>query len=139
MSRARRSVVTVHARILVADDDVDLLEAVAEALEGLGAEVVRARSGDELIEKVGEEGPFDLVVTDVSMPWMTGLQAMHSARTAGLETPIIVMTALRDAAIPRQVGTLGTNALLLRKPFPLADLEAATRQLLVARQPGAGG
>ncbi len=125
-----------HARILVADDDPALLDAVVESLENLGADVTRARSGGELIEKIGDEGPFDLVVTDVSMPWMSGLQAMHSARTAGLATPIIVMTALKDERIASQVGTLGRHAVLLRKPFPLSALEDAATKLL-SQRPGA--
>ena len=47
-----------HARVLVADDDVELLQSVAEALEQSGADVVRADSGAELIERMADEGPF---------------------------------------------------------------------------------
>ena len=117
-------------RILVADDDPGILEAVAYALEDLGAEVIRARSGAELIEHLGTHGPFDLVVTDVSMPWMSGLQAMHSVRTAGLPTPVIVITALEADQVAEQVRTLGRNAVLMRKPFPLAELQDTARTLL---------
>jgi CheY-like chemotaxis protein len=105
------------ARILVADDDADLLDAVAHALEQSGARVTRAASGGQLIEAVGDDGPFDLVVTDISMPWMTGLQVMHAVRTAGLTTPVVVMTALQDERIGAQVEALGRCAVLLRKPF----------------------
>lgn len=121
---------TVHARILVADDDPALLAAVCELLEYFGAEVVRARSGDELIEQLGEHGPFDLVITDVSMPWMSGLQAMHSVRAAGLTTPVIVMTALKDERVALQARTLGRGVVFLRKPFALASLAAAVTSLL---------
>jgi CheY-like chemotaxis protein len=120
-------------RILVADDDPGILEAVADALEDLGAEVIRARSGAELIEHLGTHGPFDLVVTDVSMPWMSGLQAMHSVRTAGLPTPVIVITALEADQVAEQVRTLGRNAVLMRKPFPLAELQDTARTLLRTR------
>lgn len=119
-------------RILVADDDPTILEAVSDALEDLGASVVRARSGAELIEHFGEHGPFDLVVTDVSMPWMSGLQAMHSVRTAGLPTPVIVITALEEEKVAEQVRTLGRGAVLMRKPFALADLQETARSLLRA-------
>ena len=117
-------------RILVADDDPAVLEAVADALEDLGAEVIRARSGAELIESFGELGPFDLVVTDISMPWMSGLQAMHSVRTAGLSTPVIVMTALKEDRVADQVRTLGRDAVLMRKPFALDELQQTARSLL---------
>lgn len=122
-----------HPRILVADDDPSMLCIVSEVLEHLGAHVVQARSGAELIEAIGDHGPFDLVVTDISMPWMSGLQAMHSARTAGLATPVIVMTALPDERVDAQVSMLGRDAILLRKPFAMRDLEAAAAALLPVR------
>jgi CheY-like chemotaxis protein len=121
---------TTGARVLVADDDPELLAVVADALAFLGLDVVRAQSGAELIEQLAEEGPFDLVVTDVSMPWMNGLQAMHSARTAGLGTSVIVMTALLDSRIPMQVQALGRHAALLRKPFTLSELGSLAMALL---------
>lgn len=71
------------------------------------------------------EGRFDVIVADVQMPWMTGLQALHSARTAGLLTPVVVMTALRDDRIVRQVDALGAHAILLYKPFDLDELHTA--------------
>jgi DNA-binding response OmpR family regulator len=123
------------ARILVADDDPQLLDAVADALTARGADVVRAEGGAELIEQLAEQGPFALVITDVSMPWMNGLQAMYSARTVGVGTAIIVMTALRDARIPAQVRALGANAALLHKPFELRELESAALALLPPTRP----
>lgn len=120
----------IQARILVADDDPELLGAVAGALERAGAEVVRAESGAELLECIADEGPFDLAVVDVSMPLTSGLFAMHSARNVGLETPVLVITGLEDETLPEQVRKLGQNALLLRKPFDLAQLETAVSRLL---------
>jgi len=124
-----------HVHVLVADDDPQLLDAVAEALTRLGADVVRAGSGADLIEQLANAGPFDLVVTDIGMPWMSGLQAMHLTRAAGLATSVIVVTALTDERIPAQVRALGENAVLLRKPFELAELEAAATTLLSSRAP----
>ncbi len=121
-------------RALVADDDLDLLDAVAGALEYLGLEVVRVHSGGELIERMAEEGAFDLIVTDVAMPWMSGIQALRVVRTAGISTPVIVMTALTDDWTAAQVAALGESAVLLRKPFDLSQLEAAAVRLLAGRR-----
>jgi two-component system OmpR family response regulator len=121
---------TPGTRILVADDDPDLLQSVAAALRQAGAEVVCAESGAGLITKMADEGPFALVVADISMPWMSGLHAMHSARFAGLSTPILVMTALNDPQIDEQVRALGRDALLLRKPFVLEDFVQAVERLV---------
>jgi len=118
----------MNARVLVADDDAPTLSLVATALERLGCQVTRAEDGDELLQALAEAGPFDLFVTDISMPWMTGLQVAHSARAAGLDTPVIVMTALPiDAA---QVDELGDHAILLRKPFGLKQLVSAVHHML---------
>jgi DNA-binding response OmpR family regulator len=121
-----------HAHVLVADDDPQLLDAVAEALTTMGADVIRATSGAELIDQLANAGPFDLVVTDIGMPWMSGLQAIRSTRAAGLATSVIVMTALTDPRIPAQVQALGEDAILLRKPFEPTELEAAASMLLSA-------
>ena len=119
-----------HVRVLVADDDAALLSAVGEAFTQFGADVTRAASGAELIDALAGEGPFDLVVTDVSMPWMNGLRAMRTARAAGIGTAVILMTALRDRSLEREVRALGRNALLLRKPFALTELESAALRVL---------
>ena len=108
----------------------DLLDAVADALEHHGEVVIRASNGAELIDRLADSGPFDLVVTDVAMPWLNGIRAMRAARTAGLRTSVIVMTALRDQSLRRQVDALGGSAALLEKPFDLDELEAAVTNLL---------
>jgi DNA-binding response OmpR family regulator len=117
-------------RILVAEDEPELLHAVADALRHEGAEVVCAETGDQLISLLAHEPPFALVVSDVSMPWMSGLHVMHTARYAGVVTPVIIMTALKDERIAEQVRALGANVILLRKPFDLHELESAVAQLL---------
>jgi two-component system cell cycle sensor histidine kinase/response regulator CckA len=108
---------------------------VSKALTGLGARVVQAENGAELIERLADEGPFDLVVTDVSMPWMSGLEAMYASRLAGLAVPVIVMTALAHERIPTKVRALGGRAVLLRKPFDLSSLKAAVTLLLNSETP----
>ena len=117
-------------RALVADNDREMLEMVSRVLGRLGLEVITASSGAELLENVAEQGPFDLVVTDVAMPWMSGLQVMHSARTAGMRCPVVVITALRDPRTADQVETLGAEVRRLNKPFSVGELEEAVRASL---------
>jgi CheY-like chemotaxis protein len=116
----------------VADDDPEMLSAVADALARLGCDVTQAESGADLVDRLANEGLFDLIISDISMPWMDGLKTLRSMRTAGLATPVIVMTALNDEQIPAQVRALGPNAVLLRKPFDLDELEAAVAKLVPA-------
>lgn len=114
-------------RVLVADDDLEMLEMVSRVLARLGLAVSTATSGGDLLEKVANQGPFDLVVTDVAMPWMSGLQVMHSARTAGQRCPVIVMTGLRNQKTADQVHSLGSDVRRLDKPFSVAELESTVR------------
>jgi CheY-like chemotaxis protein len=122
------------ARVLVADDDLELLEAIADALGRLDADVVRATNGAELIDRLADSGPFDLVVTDIAMPWMTGVRAMRAARLAGLGMSLIVITGLRDPTISAEVRALGRNAALLRKPFEMSEFESVASKLLAERR-----
>ncbi|HEY5928215.1 MAG TPA: response regulator [Kofleriaceae bacterium] len=117
----------MNAHVLVADDDPATLALVADVLVRIGCTVIRVDDGDELLQALAANGSFDLLVTDISMPWMTGLQVAYSARAAGLTTPVIVMTALPiDAA---RIDAIG-HTVLLRKPFGAKQLEAAVLHLL---------
>ena len=124
-------------RVLVADDDSEILILVGKALRQFyDADVVTVASGGELLEKIANDGAFDVIVTDVSMPWMSGLHVMHSARTAGLPIPVVVMTALRDPTLPEQVSSLGARAELLHKPFSIIELFSALRRCLASSARG---
>jgi CheY-like chemotaxis protein len=117
-------------RALLADDDADFLDVVVRVTEHVGIEVVRATSGHELLEKLTHGGPFDIVVTDIAMPGMTGLHVMHWARRAGWTHPVIVMSGLLDANTRDQVAALGPWVVFLLKPFSFRDLEGALRRAL---------
>lgn len=108
-----------------------MLSLVAKALRQFyDADVVTVESGGELLEKIANDGAFDVIVTDISMPWMSGLHVMHSARTAGSPIPVVVMTALRDPTLPEQVASLGARAELLHKPFSIVELFATLRRCM---------
>jgi CheY-like chemotaxis protein len=116
-------------RVLVADDDPEMLEMVCNvAKRHLHADVTRVATGHELLDAIAHE-TFDLIITDISMPWMTGLHVMHSVRTAGLPVPVVVMTGMKDADLPEQVKALGDRARLLHKPFTLQELLGAVGEI----------
>ena len=119
----------------MADDDPEMLAAVSAALVGLGYDVTIVDSGAGLIDRLATDGPFDLIVTDISMPWMDGLKTLRSIRTAGVTTPVVVMTALTDQQIPGYVRGLGPNVVLLRKPFELDELADAAHGLMRSAGP----
>lgn len=120
----------MNLRVLVADDDEDVLALLVATLKLAGHDVTSATTGAELLEELAEDGPYDLVITDIRMPWMTGLQVAHSAKEAGLDVPVIVITGMRGAGIVQQVAALGGKTKLLYKPFGPPDLEDAIAEVV---------
>jgi CheY-like chemotaxis protein len=118
-------------RVMLADDDYELLELIAGTLEDLGDEVVCASSSGAL-ERAITTGRFDAVVTDVSMPEVSGLAVVQAARAAGRHIPTVVMTGMRDRATSEQVAALGAQVALLYKPFSITALRAAMLACLSA-------
>lgn len=116
----------MQSNVLVADDDAPTLGLVAQVLRPYGT-ITLADNGDELLQAIAET-TFDLIVTDIQMPWMTGLHVACSVRAAGLDVPVIVMTALPIPAAT--VDVLGPDTVLLRKPFRIDELIAAATRLL---------
>ena len=116
-------------RALVVEDDPDQLHIIASVLAHHDIEVVTASSGSGMLERLDEFGPFDVIITDISMPAMTGVEAVQLARAAGHGAPVIVTTAMRGTDFEAAVAALGRSTVVLQKPFTLAAL----RRLVEAR------
>jgi CheY-like chemotaxis protein len=121
------------SRIIIADDDPDSLDLLRLALGNPQIEICEAVNGAELVDLLAEDGPFDLVITDVHMPWMEGLQVLLSARAAEIHTPVLVITGLTRPDLQTKIDRLG-NAKFLRKPFGVAELRAAVADLMAAQR-----
>ncbi len=118
----------MSGRVLVADDDEELLQNVSSVLASAGMVVVQARDGGEALSEVAEGG-LDLIVTDVSMPGLDGVQLSAMARVAGEQVPILIMTASREPWIAAAVERLQRSA-LLQKPFSPEELLEKVRALV---------
>jgi CheY-like chemotaxis protein len=104
-------------RVVIADDNHDMRVVLRGLLESLGAEVTEAANGGDLAMLLAYDNRrIDLLITDVKMPWATGIQVALSARNAGLTMPIIVITAFGNEQLREQIERLG-GAKLLQKPF----------------------
>jgi len=116
-------------RILIADDDAEALGLFRRLLEDAQTQIVEASSGADLIHALTEGGHFDLIVTDVSMPWMTGIQVLRTARRAGMRTPFLVVTALDTRTLEQWIGEFD-GARLMRKPFAIKAFRDTVRAML---------
>jgi two-component system response regulator MprA len=120
-------------RVLVVDDDPDVREAVATALELEGHRVTIATDGLAALKRLAQ-AEFDAVVLDVLMPNLDGFEVCRRLRASGNRTPILFLTA-RDSEQDTIHGLdLGADDYLV-KPFGLGELLARLRALLRRMRP----
>ena len=115
-------------RILVVDDDRAVRESLRRSLSFNGYSVETAGDGLEALEKVIADRP-DLMILDVMMPRLDGLEVCRRLRSAGDDLPILVLTA-RDSVSERVSGLDAGADDYLPKPFALEELLARLRSLL---------
>ena len=121
----------MSARILVVDDERDILEPVTYALEQDGFEVVQAVDGILALDLARRDG-FDVVVLDVMLPGMSGIDVCRVLR-AESDIPIVMLTA-RDDEVDRVLGLeLGADD-YVTKPFSTAELVSRIRAILRRRE-----
>ena len=112
-------------RILVADDDPVIREAVAEILEIEGYRVRTAADGVEALRLLRQELPA-LLILDMRMPGLSGWEVAAELRSLAIDVPILVMTAARDA---RAWAAEVAASAYLAKPFELQALVDAVERL----------
>ena len=124
-------------RVLVVDDDKAVRESLRRSLEFNGYEVSLATDGAEALAGIGATDP-DVVIMDVMMPRLDGIETTRALRTAKNDVPILVLTA-RDAVGDRVEGLDAGADDYLTKPFALQELLARLRALLRRVVPAEGG
>jgi len=120
-------------KILVADDDLEILALVARHLSALPAQIVEASDGEEALRLARREKPA-LVVLDVMMPGMSGWEVCRAIREdASLEsTGVIMLTGIGERLNEMTSPLYGADG-FLDKPFELDDLTDKVRQVLADR------
>jgi two-component system, OmpR family, response regulator len=124
-----------EARLLVVDDEPNIVELLAASLRYAGFDVATAMSGAEALDVARRFRP-DLLVLDVMMPGMDGFSLVRRLRGDGVRSPVLFLTA-RDSTEDKITGlTLGGDD-YVTKPFSLEEVIARIRAVL--RRAGVGG
>lgn len=136
-----------RARILVVDDDPDIIKATARVLESRGYRVIAALNGEECLEKIGEERP-DLIIMDLLMPKLDGFGVCRALRenvkyAKYSDIPILIATAVReDASRRRYELEMGIDLNVddyIEKPIRPLDLLHRVEKLLQKPNPKSKG
>ena len=122
------SVIEQRQRVLVVDDEPSIVDAVATALRYEGFDVREETSGRAALAAAQEEPP-DLVVLDVMLPDLDGLEVTRRLRADGLKIPILFLTA-RDTLEDKVAGLTVGGDDYVTKPFALAEIVARIRAIL---------
>src|SRR4051812_45469129 len=117
-----------EARLLVVDDEPNIVELLSASLRYSGFEVATARNGQEALKLARELRP-DLMVLDVMMPGIDGFEVVRRLTSEGVRCPVVFLTA-RDATEDKVTGlTLGGDD-YVTKPFSLEEVIARIRAVL---------
>ena len=123
-------------KVLIADDEIHIIHVVAIKLRNNGYETISADNGAEAFELACREGP-DIIVTDVQMPVMTGLELVEKLRRhePTRDIPVILLTA-RSFAVPREQLASLRIAGCLSKPFSPRELLKEIEDILCSTAQG---
>lgn len=124
-----------HPRILVAEDDPEMRRLMLWRLNNAGFETVECSDGWQLLDHLGnpvlsgEPDNYDLIVSDIRMPGVTGLEVLEGIHEAEWFVPMILITAFGNDEVHRQANELGAAA-MFDKPFDIDDLITKIREIL---------
>jgi len=125
---ARQEGAQARPKLLVVEDDPNIVELLSASLRFAGFDVTAATSGAEAVAAARESRP-DLMVLDVMLPDLDGFEVIRRLREGGVRTPVVFLTA-RDATDDKIRGlTLGGDD-YVTKPFSLEELTARIRAVL---------
>ena len=121
---------TDKRRILVVEDEAAVRELVAKHLAKKGYEVAEASDAEQVLLQMSRDRvPFDLVLTDIHLPGLSGVELLRLLLTHSPLRPVIMITGDADEGLARRALGYGAAGYLL-KPFQLFELDAAVRQAL---------
>jgi len=103
-------------KILFVEDEVDLITIISETLSKLGANFITANNGEEGLQALKDNPDIQLVVTDINMPILNGIDMIRKIREAGNDIPCVIMSAHTEPEYLKSADELNVKDYIL-KPF----------------------
>lgn len=129
---------TDSPRVLLAEDDNAMRRMLASILQQDGYEVIQARNGAQLFDLMNSQliyacdrAAVDLIISDIRMPEMSGLEVLAALRDADWSTPVILLTAFGEQTTRDEALRLGAQA-IFSKPFDIDELRATVGRVLTS-------
>jgi two-component system response regulator AtoC len=117
-----------QGRILIADDEAATVEMLADLLGGEGYETVGVGSGTAVLEQLKTDPDFGLLLMDLQMPGVNGLDLLERLRKDGIDIPVILITAHGTSSVAIRAMQMGAYD-YLQKPFDLDEVLVVVRRL----------
>jgi len=114
-------------KVLVVDDEEDIVEVIQDRLEAYGFTVSTAGTGLQALKKLSME-KFDGIFLDIRMPEMSGIEALEEIRKNGLTIPVIILTSSSTKDVALEAMAKGANDYLL-KPFEWEELKVKIEKI----------
>jgi DNA-binding NtrC family response regulator len=126
------SSITENIRVMLVDDEIDFLTGIKKVLDRRRMEVITADSGEKALSLL-KENPIDIIVLDLKMPGMDGIEALKRVKQAYPGIEVIILTGHPTVESALEVIRLGANE-YLKKPPQIEELTATIRRLYENRQ-----
>jgi DNA-binding NtrC family response regulator len=120
------------ARILIIEDDREMRSLLEDFLKDEGYKTDSANNGSEAFGKLARE-PFDLVITDIRMPGLSGFDVLSAVKKFQLELPVIVITAFGGEEVYRRSMARGAEG-YLEKPIHFHKLKSLIQELVSPKE-----
>lgn len=116
--------------VLVVDDEQSVRDVIYRYLTKRGYDVLTTRNGREAL-LLGAHGNFDVILLDIHMPGMNGLEVLHQLKQKYPECVVIMLTGVADPESSIESAAMGMGAtIFLKKPCPLMEVERAIEQAM---------
>ena len=122
-------VIERRPRVLVVDDSATVRDQLRQALDPAGYEVVEARDGVEGLAAVRDNNDLAMIICDVHMPRMDGIQLITTLHGEGNELPVLMLTTEGQAQLIRQAKAAGARGWIV-KPFDAGLLAKAVQSII---------